>query len=541
MLGQFIQALSGTMGPCLLVMCMNVLLTVGEGREKPASHRWRLIGLIVGLIASVIFAVLRATAVIDRRSTVNLPTLIVCVIVDVLMIIVVLRAHALTNNWQRARAAFTGHMLPIGRFAQLANNTSAEVTVTASTAVATETPAVSLPTSSSPDSLNSVAPATSVNELATESANESVNESLLAQSDLSGPSGSSTSAVSAATPEESVSTQPVIASNTANIKHAELWMNIANAIAAVSIAFTTFYALPDVILQLTSFVDTGDSPFTSDMLMRALGFLLGIGAAMVATAIFRTLQTTSVWWAFTFAALVVVVLQFAEHMAELFSLMMNMLILVLSGTPFRILIFFHNHELEMTYGQVLIFLIPAIASMVVGFRTAKTGPNDAAVRSRIAFRRRAKAASAWSVVAIGAVIVSLAWGTYEENKEPIISEPEEYSLVDGVATISFAQVSDGHLHRFEYTASDGTVMRFIIIQKNGGAYGIGLDACETCGDAGYYEEDGKIICKRCDVAINLATIGFKGGCNPVPLDYEIGDGSITIQASDLDELSAHFQ
>ena len=90
-------------------------------------------------------------------------------------------------------------------------------------------------------------------------------------------------------------------------------------------------------------------------------------------------------------------------------------------------------------------------------------------------------------------------------------------------------------------AKDGTVMRFIIIKKNGGAYGIGLDACENCGDAGYYEKDGKIICKKCEVAINLATIGFKGGCNPIPFPYKTGSGKITIQTADLDALSAHFQ
>ncbi len=129
----------------------------------------------------------------------------------------------------------------------------------------------------------------------------------------------------------------------------------------------------------------------------------------------------------------------------------------------------------------------------------------------------------------------------DTGDSPFTSEPEEYSLVDGVATIPFSQVEDGHLHRFAYTAADGTEMRFIIILKNGGAYGVGLDACETCGDAGYYEQDGKIICKRCDVAINLATIGFKGGCNPIPFPYQVDDGAIIIHTTDLDALSAHFQ
>lgn len=281
MLGQFNQALSGTIGPCLLVMSLSVLLTVGEGRNRPASRRWRAIA--IGLAAAVVFAILRGTAILNRRSTVNLPTLILGVILDVALIAVIVRSQGIVERWRRTSA----------------------------------------------------------------------------------------SRVSADEKDD------------ASVRRARLWMNVANGVAAADIAVTIFFAMPDVILQLTNFVDTGDSPFTS--------------------------------------------------------------------------------------------------------------------------------------------------------------EPEEYSLVDGVATIPFSQVEDGHLHRFAYTAADGTEMRFIIILKNGGAYGVGLDACETCGDAGYYEQDGKIICKRCDVAINPATIGFKGGCNPIPFPYQVDDGAIIIHAADLDALSAHFQ
>lgn len=283
MLGQFNQALSGTIGPCLLVMSLSVLLTVGEGRNRPASRRWRAIGVAVGLAAAVVFAILRGTAILNRRSTVNLPTLILGVILDVALIAVIVLSQGIVERWRRTSA----------------------------------------------------------------------------------------SRVSADEKDD------------ASVRRARLRMTVANGIAAADIAVTIFFAMPDVILQLTNFVDTGDSPFTS--------------------------------------------------------------------------------------------------------------------------------------------------------------EPEEYSLVDGVATIPFSQVEDGHLHRFAYTAADGTEMRFIIILKNGGAYGVGLDACETCGDAGYYEQDGKIICKRCDVAINLATIGFKGGCNPIPFPYQVDDGAIIIHAADLDALSAHFQ
>lgn len=423
MLGQFVQALPGMLAPCLLVMCMSVLLGVGEGRDKPISANWRLYGLLLGLAAAVVFAVLRSTAIVNRRSTVNLPTLICCVILDIAAIVVVLISRRATEQW---------HDHP-------------------------------------------------------------------------------------------------------------RQLDVCNALAALSIAFTTFYAAPDVILQLTNFVETGDSPFTSAMLIRALGFVLGIGSAVVVVAIFRTLHHTSFRWAFMLAALLVVVLNLVHHLTELFALLMNMRIVVLHGTAFRTLIFFHNHTLQVVIAQALVFIIPAIASLVAGFRTPKTGENVAIARSHIAFRRRSKVTAISSIIAMLAVTISLIWGTAEMNKTPTLSEPEAYAMSDGTITIPFTQVSDGHLHRFEYKATDGTTMRFIIIKKNGGAYGIGLDACETCGDAGYYEKNGKIICKRCDVAINLATIGFKGGCNPIPLNYKIANSAISIQTTDLDALSAHFK
>ncbi len=37
-----------------------------------------------------------------------------------------------------------------------------------------------------------------------------------------------------------------------------------------------------------------------------------------------------------------------------------------------------------------------------------------------------------------------------------------------------------HLHRFEYTTSTGVKVRFIVIQKSGSSFGVGLDACEIC-------------------------------------------------------------
>ena len=394
----------------------------GEGK-KPLSAYWRLAGFVVGFAGAIVFAALRATAVITQRTFVNYPTLWCCVVFDVAVFVVVILARRITTDWHRHRAL----------------------------------------------------------------------------------------------------------------------LDVANLVAALAIAATTFRALPDVILRLTIFVEPGDPIFTSDMLLRALGFALGAAVAIIAALIFRTMRSTAVRWSFTTAVLLLVALLFAQHFTDLAQILQSKRIVSFPTAAFLALVWGINHQRDMTIAMALVFVIPAIASIVMGFKVKPTGANEAIARTHIAFRRRAKAAGAFSLVAMIGVTVALTYGVAQTQKVVTLSPPEEYSLADGVATIKFSQVSDGHLHRFQYKAKDGTVMRFIIIKKNGGAYGVGLDACDNCGDAGYYEKDGKIICKKCDVAINLATIGFKGGCNPIPFDYQIKPGKIVIQTSALDALSSHFQ
>ena len=421
MLEQFVTVMSGVLAPALLVMALSATLGVGEGKDMPISAHWRLWGLVVGLVAAMFFAGLRATAVINQRTFVNFPVLLCSVFADAMTIAIVVRSGAITAQWREHPAR----------------------------------------------------------------------------------------------------------------------MHMANAVTALTIALTVFYALPDVILRLTAFVEPGDPVFTSDMLLRALGFLLGILAAAVIAAIMRTLRTPAVRKAFTVAAAGLVLLLFAQHLTALLQLMQSSMIMI-HGFAFRVLVWFINNGTMLTMAQAWVFAIPMVASVAVGVRTKVNVPDKVAARRHKALRRHAVAAAAWSLVAMIGVTLTLTFGVAQLNKVPTLSPPESYALSNGVATVTFAQLADGHLHRFEYKAEDGTVMRFIIIKKNGGAYGVGLDACENCGDAGYYEKDGKIICKKCDVAINLATIGFKGGCNPIPFPYESGHGKIAINTADLDALSGHF-
>jgi uncharacterized membrane protein len=129
-----------------------------------------------------------------------------------------------------------------------------------------------------------------------------------------------------------------------------------------------------------------------------------------------------------------------------------------------------------------------------------------------------------------------------DTREVSLSEPETYTVEDEYILVPMDDVSDGHLHRFEYRTKNDVNVRWIVVKKPGSAsFGTGLDACEVCGNAGYYENNGKVICKRCDVVMNINTIGFKGGCNPIPLSYEVDGGNLVFAIEDLEAGEKEFR
>ena len=100
MLRLFVTVLPGLLPLMLLTMGLSASLTVGEGRDKPLSARWRLYGLSFGTVAALIFAILRASVVINQRNFVNMPALCVAVPFDIAAIAVVIRSRKTVENWR---------------------------------------------------------------------------------------------------------------------------------------------------------------------------------------------------------------------------------------------------------------------------------------------------------------------------------------------------------------------------------------------------------------------------------------------------------
>ena len=192
------------------------------------------------------------------------------------------------------------------------------------------------------------------------------------------------------------------------------------------------------------------------------------------------------------------------------------------------------------YSMLFIWICAGLAALLAlfffrqGLKIDEPYDNPAQLRKLKArnrrYRRTAVGALLCALLCVG--ILTLVKGY--DTRVVELSAPETYTVEDGKILIPLESVNDGHLHRFEYRTEKNIDVRWIVVKKpNSASYGVGLDACDVCGNAGYFERNGQIICKRCDVVMNINTIGFKGGCNPIPLAYEVSGGSLIFKLEDI--------
>ena len=192
------------------------------------------------------------------------------------------------------------------------------------------------------------------------------------------------------------------------------------------------------------------------------------------------------------------------------------------------------------HSMLFIWLIAALAaaSLVICFaqnvRVTEPWDNPAQRRKLRArnrhFRRTACGALAALVLFVGFLTLVKAYDTRVVE----LSAPETFTEDGDRILVPMEAVNDFHLHRFEWQTPNGIDVRWIVVRKpNSASYGVGLDACEVCGNAGYYERGSLVVCRRCDVVMNTNTIGFKGGCNPIPLPYQVEGGNLVFAMADL--------
>ena len=303
---------------------------------------------------------------------------------------------------------------------------------------------------------------------------------------------------------------------------------IFSIFAAILAGTLIWYALPEVLLYPANFSLNGASYFSTAFIYRLLGFVLGL---VLTILIFLGAQAVGKRIRLETTALILNVILLINGFQQVTKglQVLHAKRIVNGHLIFNLVRFTSNHSDLFIYLMMIAAVVIPVILWAKSMNVNEPYENSAEHRKIKAKWRGIRRWSTLLIVCFVEVTLNLTVFAAIANKVVELSPVEECEVREDALYIPFTQVEDGHLHRFAFTTPDDITVRFIVIKKpNSSSYGIGLDACDICGETGYYERNGQVVCNLCDVVMNINTIGFKGGCNPIVIDYSIENGYIVV-------------
>lgn len=299
-----------------------------------------------------------------------------------------------------------------------------------------------------------------------------------------------------------------------------------------------FYYLPVIIMLATTLVNYGESAISTIVLFRLIGYTLGLAfIAAASLAVYKTLiKLSDIELKVTVCGALCIfgITQAVVILQRWYSIG----IIPRNAVIFSFIAAVVNHGNFFTFAVIVFIMAPPVVLWKKNRTVTEAYRNNAELRKLKARKRNARRWAQSSLALLLISVFSLSFLRYYVDRAIPLSPPEDYTIAGGMAEIPIADLQDDKLHRYAYASEQGVEVRFIAIKKSEGSYGIGLDACDICGPTGYFERNGEVVCKLCDVVMNKGTIGFPGDCNPVPVPYIIHDEKIKIKTADL-EAEAH--
>jgi high-affinity iron transporter len=189
----------------------------------------------------------------------------------------------------------------------------------------------------------------------------------------------------------------------------------------------------------------------------------------------------------------------------------------------------------------------ALAGLMMLMEYKRRAPVALSATATAADKRRAewsqRREKMWMTAVVSTSFVFIFLSTAEfiyAKSSTALSPTAAVTLVGSQVTLPTADVNDGQLHLDD--GKGGNVeIRFLLFRKPDGTIVSVADACQICGPVGFYIGDQGITCKMCASPLNAASMGQKGGCNPIPLKSSVGGGQVVIQAADLRGLAPVFE
>ncbi|MDR1656528.1 MAG: Fe-S-containing protein [Deltaproteobacteria bacterium] len=305
------------------------------------------------------------------------------------------------------------------------------------------------------------------------------------------------------------------------------------------LAFLTARVTPNLMLYPFEFGVGLDSVFNAEYLSKVAGYLLGFGVCAFlwfSVAFLARQAPPGLWHWFVGAGLLVLLAQLALEASQILAARR-----LVPSWVFRVVLFTLERKNIFFMAQAAVWGLLALWLMVRARVTVPVGSNPALRRKMRAQLRSDFRSGVSFILAMTLVIFTATTLRAVNQRGPVIAEPDPVTASGGQIVLELDSISDGNLHRRVYQTESGTPVRFIVIKKSQSAFGVGLDACDICGQSGYYQRGDQVICKLCDVVMNKSTIGFPGGCNPVPLDFKLTEGKMLIMTDDLEDEAHRFK
>jgi uncharacterized membrane protein len=299
--------------------------------------------------------------------------------------------------------------------------------------------------------------------------------------------------------------------------------------------------MPDISLVFYQLYVKGEAFLTTNTLLKLIGIFAAIALASIVYLCFMKLSCLVSEKEGLWIICIFFLAQFALQLPTIIQPLLARRLIPFYSWLFDYIVLMNN---QAHFFQIILLAFLSLLSFFIFIRVRRLetdGINPAIIRKKLLKKRRLSQLFGCFILSVVFLFVSLAKGEEHLSQAVALTPAESMTIQDEKILIPLSQVNDGHLHRFEYTTTENIKVRFIVVLKNETSYGVGLDACDICGATGYYERNDDIVCKLCDVVMNRSTIGFKGGCNPVPLAYTVEKNQMIIASSDLAAEQARFR
>lgn len=319
------------------------------------------------------------------------------------------------------------------------------------------------------------------------------------------------------------------------------WGFVFKLDAALVLACLLAYCLPNIMLYPFEFGVGMETIFNTDYLFRVVGYLAGLVVCLLLGLSLYKIAGKLPWPVVVTIIILLLLAFMGQQLLEMSQTLITRRMIPGYKWLIKLVIWVLVYKNWFIYLYAALAALAAIILLLKVQFTALTGANPAQIRKMKAAHRSRRRYCILCLVCLVVVILTVTVLRTYNNRGVELSAPLELALTGEQIVIPLTNINDGNLHRFVYKAKNGTEVRYIIIKKSESAYGVGLDACDICGPTGYYQRKDEVICILCDVVMNKSTIGFPGGCNPVPLSFRIADGNMILETADLEDERQRFE